>query len=309
MRGGIAQWREAGFPIETGSAPSGSNLTASDPTPRGSSRPVRAPRRDLSEIALDLVDRLSAGRLFAIWLALILGCALLYWFAALFGRPVLTGDTTSAGAYVSGFWTAVYFSFVTATSVGYGDVLPVGAGRILAVGEAASGLLIFGLLIAKFVSYRQDLLVRQIHSVTLEERLDRVQTNLHLVVSELLGIGAVCTDGRGPTAQIGLRLESTTLVLAAELRAIHRLLYEPQQGPEDPLLDSILANLFSALSTLREVLNELPPGVARSATLENALKTVATLAQEICADCVPRVYAPDLSVLMDHIQQAARALT
>ena len=40
--------------------------------------------------------------------------------------------------------TALYFSFVTATSVGYGDVVPMGVIRIVAIAEAITGLLIFG---------------------------------------------------------------------------------------------------------------------------------------------------------------------
>jgi hypothetical protein len=296
------------LPIETGSALSSPNSTPNDPVPRRRSERHPLTRRQLSEIALDLVERLPAGRLFGIWLALIVGCGALYWLAALTGHQVLTGDSSGVGAGLDGFWTAIYFSFATATSVGYGDVVPVGTGRILAVSEATGGLLIFGLLIAKFVSYRQDLLVRQIHSITFEERLDRLQTNLHLVVSELLAIGTAWADGSGQTPQIELRLESTALVLAAELRAIHRLLYEPQQGPEELLLDSILASLFAALNTIRDLLRRLPPAVQRTPALDNALKTISELAQEICADCVPRVYGPDLRVLMDHIQQTARML-
>ena len=78
-----------------------------------------------------------------------------------------------------------------ATSVGYGDVVPVGATRVLAIAEAVTGLLVFGAVVAKFVSRRQDTIVREIHRVTFEERLDRVQTNLHLVLSELQAIATM----------------------------------------------------------------------------------------------------------------------
>lgn len=269
---------------------------------------VHLPRRRLGEAVFDLLDRLSTVRLFTIWLALIFACGVLYWLSAFAKHPGLTEQGKSLTANLDGLWTAIYFSFVTATSVGYGDVLPVGAARILAVAEAAGGLLIFGLLIAKFVSYRQDILVRQIHNVTFEERLDRVQTNLHLVVSELLAIGAAYDDGAPRLPRMTPRLESTTLVFAGELRAIHHLLYAPEQAPDEAVLNAILANLSSALTTMREVLQEVPQSIPRTATLNHALRTVSMLAQEICADCVPQVYAPELRTWMDQIQQIARTI-
>jgi hypothetical protein len=40
--------------------------------------------------------------------------------------------------------TAIYFSMVTFTSVGYGDVVLIGKWRVLAAMEAANGVIIFG---------------------------------------------------------------------------------------------------------------------------------------------------------------------
>jgi len=264
---------------------------------------------------LDLVDRLSTAKLFAIWLTLIIGCGSVYWLAGFTGHRALIERGRTLGTGLGAFWTAIYFSFVTATSVGYGDVLPLGPMRILAVGEAVSGLLLFGLLIAKFVSYRQDMLVREINilvrgidQVTFEERLDRVQTDLHLVLSELLAIAAASSDGAAGVERLAPRLESATLIFAGELRTVHALLYNPQRTADEPVLGAILANLASALSTLGEVLLRLPPALRRSETLESGLRTLTTLAEDICADCVPPGYAPALTVWMDRIQETARTI-
>jgi Ion channel len=309
LNGGIAEWKDAGLPVELvppGIAANGGTVEFVSPAPAmGQTRSLRRP---LGDAVFDVVDRLSTTGVFAIWLALILICGMVYWFSGFAGHPSLSegGRTVAPGR--DGLWTAIYFSFVTATSVGYGDVLPVGGARILAVAEAAGGLMIFGLLVAKFVSHRQDILVRQIHGVTFEERLDRLQTNLHLVVSELLAIGAALDDGAPRTPRIAWRLESTTLVFVGELRAIHHLLYAPQEAPDEPVLNAILANLSSALNIMREVLLELPSSIGRSPTLESAVKTVSSLAQEICADCVPQIYAPELKIWMDRVQQTARTI-
>jgi hypothetical protein len=251
---------------------------------------------------------LSIARLFSIWLAVIIACGAGYWLIDLSGAAGLSEAGARVTTDLKGLLTAIYFSFITATSVGYGDVLPLGATRILAVAEAVAGLLIFGLLIAKFVSYRQDMLVREIHSVTFEERLDRVQTNLHLVVSELLAISVLCEDGAAQLGRLGPRLETTTLVFSSELHAIHELLYNPRWMPDEAVLGAILANLASALNTLGDVLLCLPANLHNSPALKTGVQTLSSLANEICANCVPQVYAPALTAWMDRIQQAARAI-
>jgi len=50
-------------------------------------------------------------------------------------------------------FTAFYFSFITLTTVGYGDIAPVApAARMLAIMEAMTGTLFVGMLIARLVS-------------------------------------------------------------------------------------------------------------------------------------------------------------
>jgi hypothetical protein len=72
---------------------------------------------------------------------------------------------TSAGVDIErnldGLATCLYFSVVTATSLGYGDVIPVGLSHFLAITEAAAGMLVFGAIIAKLLSHRQEQLIEE----------------------------------------------------------------------------------------------------------------------------------------------------
>ena len=53
---------------------------------------------------------------------------------------------------MAGF-NAVYFSYITLTTVGYGDIAPVSnVARMLAITESMSGTLFVGVLIARLVS-------------------------------------------------------------------------------------------------------------------------------------------------------------
>ncbi|HUK40448.1 MAG TPA: potassium channel family protein, partial [Candidatus Acidoferrales bacterium] len=204
-----------------------------------------------------------------------------------------------------GLATAIYFSFVTALSIGYGDVVPLGPLRILAVTEGIAGLLIFGCVISKLVSRRQEELVEEIHRTTFEDRLDRVRTNLHLVLSDLEMIDQMTHEYSALPSHVLKRLESSERVFTGELKTIHDLLYRTRLLPEEDALESLLANVTLCLSTLIDLVNSQ---TQRSAALNADLKTISNLANEICGECVPRVYAPALKQWMDQIQELAKKI-
>jgi Ion channel len=310
-RGGLADWMTAKLPIETGVSVGGPPAaTAALAAPVASSRRLRVGRLQSSWL-LDLVDRATTSRLFSIWVLMVLGCGVLYWLAALAGRGDsfgLQAGGAPIGLDLAGLLTAVYFSFVTATSVGYGDVAPLGFVRALAIAEAVAGLLIFGAVVAKLVSRRQDELVHEIHRITFEERLDRVQSSLHLVLADLQAIGAACDAGTLRPERIALRLESAAHLFAGELRSTRDLLYRPQSAPDEPVLAAILASLEAALRELADLVACLPSRIERSANLDVAMREVTRLAVDICGECVPHDYAPELKGWMDRIQATARRI-
>lgn len=68
-------------------------------------------------------------------------------------RLVPNAFTFSAPGNIMHGFTAFYFSFVTLTTVGYGDICPVApAARMLTIMESMTGTLFVGMLIARLVS-------------------------------------------------------------------------------------------------------------------------------------------------------------
>lgn len=102
------------------------------------------------------------------------------------------------------------------------------------------------------------------------------------------------------------RLDSTVRVFRGELRAVHDLLYRSQIRPDEETMDSLLANLVICLQGLVEISGSLP--TARTPALNAGLRSIGSLANEICGECVPRVYAPGLPETMDQIQELARRI-
>ena len=96
---------------------------------------------------------LSAGIAIYLVLGLIWGLAYLFAASVVPNAFVLGGDASKA---LDGFH-ALYFSFVTLTTIGYGDVVPaVPVVRMLAVLEGVTGVLYLSILIARLVTLYTD---------------------------------------------------------------------------------------------------------------------------------------------------------
>jgi hypothetical protein len=271
---------------------------------------VRRTRRDTRPSAsarfVDaLADRSVAG-LFKLWLAIVVACALVYWGLVRVAPLSLTATGGSVGADGYGLLSAIYFSAVTATSVGYGDIVPNGLARVVAIAESMAGLILFGCVVSKFVSRRQEQLIDDIHHIAFEERLGRVRTNLLLVRAELQATAALCEGREIAPPEALARVESAAMVFVGELHAVHDLLYRPQQAPDEPVLEGILAGLASVFREFVELLSCVQARRAqRSPALGSSVTVMARLARDICGDCVPREFAPVLRTWMDQIQRMA----
>jgi hypothetical protein len=252
---------------------------------------------------IDWFAERSVSGLFWLWIEIVALCGVSYWVLASIGVGALIAHERSLSVDLSGLVSAMYFSAVTATSVGYGDIVPIGFARVLAIGEGIAGLILFGCVVSKFVSRRQEQLIGEIHHIAFEDRLGRVRTNLHLVRTELHATARLCEGSDMPPPEAISRVESLAMVFVGELHAVHDLLYRPQQTPDEADLEAILAGLAS---TFREF-NELVSCVLAQQVAPQALRvhvtTMARLAREICGECVPRQFAPALRTWMDQIQR------
>lgn len=88
-----------------------------------------------------------------VYFVVMLGFGLLYFVLASEGLPILKDDLLQHDSIIDRLAHSVYFSGVTLMTVGYGDITPIGIGRILALMEALIGYI---LPAAFFVQFMQD---------------------------------------------------------------------------------------------------------------------------------------------------------
>jgi hypothetical protein len=275
-------------------------------TPQGSTfQAVSGHSNPVTRFIFALADR-SVSRLFRLWLEIVVGCGIVYWLLGEASAGALRGSDGPVSGGLAGLLSALYFSAVTATSVGYGDIVPIGFARVVAIGEAVAGLILFGCVVSKFVSRRQEELLGETHRMAFEDRLGRVRTNLHLVRTELQETARLCEGRDMPPPQALARVESATMIFVGELHAVHDLLYRPQQAPGETEFEALLAGLVSVFREFNELMVcvQVKPN-ERTPALASSLNTMARLAREICGDCVPRQFAPALKTWMDQIQRLA----
>lgn len=139
--------------------------------------------------ALAFIEKLSSysyGTLFTIWASMAVGFACTY-FAMTFvgdGGQAPTGLLGVEPLFIR-FMDALYFSIITATSTGYGDITPVGVSRVLASIQSISALLVFAVFVTKLVSHQQELTLTEVHRLTFEDVFHNTREGMFIARKDL----------------------------------------------------------------------------------------------------------------------------
>lgn len=115
-------------------------------------RTLFVPNRMRGGSILSLENFLYLGM---VYFTVLVGFGMVYLLFGLYAEPVLQ-ETGGAGdgSFFKKAGTAVYFSAMTLFSVGHGDVVPLGAGRFVAILEALVGYTIPAAFVARAVLER-----------------------------------------------------------------------------------------------------------------------------------------------------------
>ncbi len=128
---------------------------------------------------IDWLNELSYPAIFLLWSANILVFAAIYVACSLvIGSSPTDLDTLGITPRI---FDAIYYSVITATNTGYGDIVPHGISKLFAALEAFSGLFLFALFMSKLVSRRQDAAITQMHKLSFEGTFHDIREDLYVV--------------------------------------------------------------------------------------------------------------------------------
>ncbi|MFH1053448.1 MAG: potassium channel family protein [Candidatus Woesearchaeota archaeon] len=124
-----------------------------------------------------IIDKLTFGKIMLIWISTIFFFGLAYFFLS--GSMSYLSYSKSE-LEITNVWDAIYFSFVTATTTGFGDIIPLGNFRIVAIFEVVFGLLLLALVTSRLVSIKQDVLLSEIYDLSFNEKINSIRSSLLL---------------------------------------------------------------------------------------------------------------------------------
>lgn len=202
------------------------------------------------------INKLSYTRLSVYIVVLILGCSVLYW--------ILNPYQQGTNAKNLNFGDAVYFSVVTFATLGYGDISPVGTGKILVVAEVIGGMMLMALFIGKLSSERQASKLTLIYSSLNHQRITTYIRDLGVLNDALRGAYT-----RHDNRQLAEKMEDL-YDFASVIRK-----YLMQQTLEGELTEYgnefTLKRLYSSLATLQKTCGL----IVRTSGVSHAIKTDA----------------------------------
>jgi hypothetical protein len=140
-------------------------------------------------------DRLTITQIIAIWLFGVILFGALYFGLILTNQP-LTHDGKPLTNDVIGFGNSIYFSFITALTIGYNDITPSGLAKLVVIIEAIFSITMLGIFIARIVAVKQEELVQEVEELSFEESTNSAISELYIFRSEIKTIQESMKTGK-----------------------------------------------------------------------------------------------------------------
>lgn len=248
------------------------------------------PEGDRVKRLLYIINEVSLGWLLAALVCTVLAFGVGYWFLAAQGALVFTYDTAAR----PGLLDALYFSIVTISSLGYGDIRPMGWARVLVGMEVTIGLAFLGLLVAKISSVKQDYILRRMYSDVVDDKLAKYSeqlaegVKLYRLTSQMLIRGEI-----DPELTTTFRASAGGLTFFAQFRQLltdvrDLMVFETHNGGlfgdvADSRIEQVYESVRSALDHTVQMYGRTPSEACEHVLGGNAedLARICELADEI----------------------------
>lgn len=126
------------------------------------------------------ITTLPYATLFLLWFTLVAGFAVVYALLATF-TPLQAPPALLNLPPLSRLGNSLYYSVITATTTGYGDIVPMGFSKVLASIQSIVGFFVLAVFVTKLVSQQQELAVKQMHRLTYEDVFHNTREGLFII--------------------------------------------------------------------------------------------------------------------------------
>lgn len=138
------------------------------------------------------LDRLTFKNILFFWVLIIMLIGFTYFFlAGSKGYLYSTMDKVP----VQRLSDTIYFSFVAATTTGFGDIVPVGLFKFLSIAEVIFSIILLALVTSKIVSIKQDMILNEVYELSFYEKINRLRSSLLLFRQNLSRMATKLEDG------------------------------------------------------------------------------------------------------------------
>ncbi|MGM5483385.1 MAG: potassium channel family protein [Nanobdellota archaeon] len=127
------------------------------------------------------IDKLTFPRIFLLWALIILLFGLSY--------NIFITDTSylmnSNGSIITKVSDSIYFSFIAATTTGFGDIVPVGNFKPIVIIEVVLGFMLLAIVTSRLVSIKQNVILNEVYDIALRDNVNRLRLSLALFMQKV----------------------------------------------------------------------------------------------------------------------------
>lgn len=105
--------------------------------------------------------------LFMVWLVINIAFAAMY-LALSLTHPEHAPTFPAVSSLGPRIFDSIYYTVITSTTIGFGDIVPLGLSKLFTMIQSVLTLLVFTVLVGKLVSQRQDVTLHEVHRMTFE---------------------------------------------------------------------------------------------------------------------------------------------
>lgn len=142
---------------------------------------MKIKKSSLTTLITEKLTQQSYEKILLLWLGITLMFGILYFLLLIFSPQNGPRSISPDQPLFIKLLDSIYYSIITATSTGYGDIVPQGFSKFLASIQSFTALAIFAIFVTKLVSYKQELALREVHQLIFEDVFHNVREGLYIV--------------------------------------------------------------------------------------------------------------------------------